>query len=340
MKRACSIILGVLFLCGVIMPSVAWAINIRFNVMYSPKHPLCREVFNPWAKKVSEVTDGRVKVTMFYANALFKPKQAYDAVSSRVGDMGLVLPTYARNRFLINGVMDLPMVASEKASVNSEVFWKLYQEFPEMQKEFSDVKVLWTYMNTAFQLHFVKKEVRNLKALKDTVVSAGGTVQARIMKLLGASVESIPMNQVYLALQKGVIEGCFLNYGPLRSQRIADLLHYHTNANLMAVVFFVVINKDVWAEISPEDQKAIEAISGIEGARKVGAVFDRYQVRDTEWMAKKGDKFYTLDPAQRQRWANKIMPIRDEWIRDAKAKGVNGEPILKKALELMSEKTK
>ncbi len=322
------------------MPSVAWAINIRFNLMYSPKHPLCREVFNPWAKKVSEVTDGRVKVTMFYASALFKPKQAYDAVSSRVGDMGLVLPTYARNRFLINGVMDLPMVAGEKASINSEAFWKLYQEFPEMQKEFSDVKVLWTYMNTAFQLHFAKKEVRNLKELKDTVVSAGGTVQARIMKLLGASVESIPMNQVYLALQKGVIEGCFLNYGPLRSQRIADLLHYHTNANLMAVVFFVVINKDVWAEISPEDQKAIGKISGIEGARLVGSVFDRYQVRDMEWMAKKGDKFYTLDPAQRQGWANKIIPIRDEWVRDAKAKGVNGEPILKRALELMSEKSK
>ena len=340
MKKSCLIILGVLFLCSVIMPSVAGAINIRFNVMYSPKHPLCKQVFNPWAKKVSEVTDGRVKVTMFYASALFKPKQAYDAVSSRVGDMGLVLPTYARNRFLINGVMDLPMVAGEKALINSEVFWKLYQEFPEMQKEFSDVKVLWTYMNTAFQLHFAKKEVRNLKELKDTVVSAGGTVQARIIKSLGASVESIPMNQVYLALQKGVIEGCFLNYGPLRSQRIANLLHYHTNANLMAVVFFVVINKDVWAEISPEDQKAIEKISGMEGARLVGSVFDRYQVRDTEWMAKKGDKFYTLDPAQRQRWANKIMPIRDEWVRDAKAKGVNGEPILKRALELMSEKSK
>jgi TRAP-type C4-dicarboxylate transport system substrate-binding protein len=219
------------------------------------------------------------------------------------------------------------------------VLWQIYQTFPEIQKDYSDVKVLWAYMNPAFQLHFSKKEVRNLKDLKDTVVAAGGAVNARIMKYLGASVETIPMVEVYLAMQKGVVEGCFLPYAPLRSQKIADLLHTHTNANLMAAAFFVVINKDVWAEISPEDQKAIEKISGIEGARLVGSVFDNGQIKDTEWMAKKGDKFFTLDPAEREEWAKRILPIRDEWVKDVKAKGVNGEPILEKALKLMSEKS-
>jgi TRAP-type C4-dicarboxylate transport system substrate-binding protein len=319
---------------------MGWAINIRFNVMYSPKHPLCREAFNPWAKEVAKVTDGRVKVTLFYSSALFKPKQAYDAVATRVGDMGLVLPTYERNRFLVSSVLDLPMVAQEKAKTNSKVLWEMFQAFPEIRKDYSDVKVLWVYMNPAFQLHFTKKQVRNLDELKNTVVSAGGTVNARIMKSLGASVESIPMTGVYLALQKGVVEGCFLPYAPLRSQRMADLLHYHTDANLMAVSFFVVINKDVWSKISPEDQKAMEKISGLEGARLVGSVFDKYQVRDTKWMANKGDKFYTLDPAEREKWAKRILPIRNEWIQDVKGKGVNGERLLETGLKLMAEKSK
>ena len=339
MKKFYSAMVAALFLSILIMASAAWAKNIRFNVMYTPKHPLCTQAFNPWAEKVSEVTNGRVEVTMFYSNALFKPQQAYDAVSTRVGDIGIVLPTYERNRFLVSGVMDLPMVAGEKAKVNSEVLWQMYQSFPEIRKDFSDVKVLFPYMNPAFQLHFSKKEVRNLEDLKDTVVSAGGTVNAQIMKSLGASVEAIPMVEVYLALQKGVIEGCFLPYAPLRSQKIADLLHTHTNANLMAGSFFVVINKDVWTEISPEDQKAIEKISGIEAARLVGSVFDKGQIRDTEWMAKKGDKFFTLDPAEKEKWANRILPIRDEWVKDVKAKGVNGKPILEKALKFMSEKS-
>ena len=340
MKKLFLAALTVSILCAAILPSMVWAMNIRFNVMYSPKHPLCREAFSPWAKEVAKVTDGRVKVTLFYSSALFKVKQAYDAVATRVGDMGLVLPTYARNRFLVSSVLDLPMVAQEKAKINSEVLWEMYQAFPEIRKDYKEVKVLWAYMNPAFQLHFTKKQVRDLGELKNTVVSAGGTVNARIMKSLGASVESIPMTGVYLALQKGVVEGCFLPYAPLRSQRMADLLHYHTDANLMAVSFFVVINKDVWSKISPEDQKTIEKISGLEGARLVGSVFDKYQVRDTKWMAEKGDKFYTLDPAERDKWAKKILPIRNEWIQDVKGKGVNGERLLETGLRLMSEKSK
>ncbi len=340
MKKLFSVFIMVLFLLAVVIPSLAWAVNIRFNIMYSPKHPLCREAFNPWAKEVAKVTDGRVKVTPFYSNALSKPKQAYDSVATRVADMGLVLPTYERNRFLVSSVLDLPMVGQEKAKVNSEVLWEMLQTFPEIRKDYSDVKILWAYMNPAFQLHFTKKEVRNLDELKDTVVSAGGTVNARIVKSLGASVEAIPMTGVYLALQKGVVEGCFLPYAPLRSQGMADLLHYHTNANLMAASFFVVINKEVWSKISPEDQKAIEKISGLEGAKLVGSIFDKYQVRDTKWMAQKGDKFYTLEPAEREKWAKRILPIRNEWIQDVKRKGVNGERLLETGLRLMSEKSK
>ena len=78
----------------------------------------------------------------------------------------------------------------------------------------------------------------------------------------------------------------------------------------------------------------------MQGARHVGSVFDKYQVRDTQWMAKKGDKFYTLDPAERDKWAKRILPIRNEWIQDVKGKGINGERLLETGLRLMSEKSK
>jgi multicomponent Na+:H+ antiporter subunit D len=60
--------------------------------MYNQKHPLSRDAFSPWAKQVKEVTNGRVKVTIFHSNALFKPKTAMDSIISRVGDIGIVLP--------------------------------------------------------------------------------------------------------------------------------------------------------------------------------------------------------------------------------------------------------
>ncbi len=339
MKRNYSMTVIGTLLVILLASTSAHALNLRFNVMFTPKHPLCREAFVPWSKQVKEVTSGRVKVTMFYSNALFKPKDAMNAISSRIGDIGIVLPAYNRNKLLLNSVMEQPMVAGKKALVNSEVVWELYQSVPEMQKELEEVKVLWAYMNPAFQLHFTKKNVATLDDLQNTVISAGGTTQTQIIRSLGASPEAMPMVNVFLAMQKGVVEGCFLPYAPLRTQKIANLVKYHTNANLMAVTFFIVVNKGVWDKISPEDQKAIEAISGLTAAQKCGQVFDKAQERDTAWMEKNGHTFVSLSAEQQKMWAEKVNPIRQTWIKDAKAKGyADPGKVLDKALQLMAQK--
>jgi TRAP-type transport system periplasmic protein len=341
MKRKKLMVAMGLFLGIFLLAASAHALNLRFNVMYSPKHPLCKEVFAPWANEVKKVTDGRVKVTMFYSNALFKPKDALDAISSRVGDIGIVLPVYTRSKLILNSVMDQPMVAGENALQNSEALWEMYQSTPDMQKELKDVKVLWSYMNPAFQLHFTKKKVEDLKELQNVVLSAGGATQTQLLRLLGASPEAMPMVQVFLAMQKGVVEGCFLPYAPLRTQKIADLTHFHTNANLMAVSFFVTVNKSAWDKISDKDKKAIEAISGLAAAKKSGQVFDAAQKRDVAWMAQKGDKFFNLSADEKKLWAEKIAPVREKWIADAKAKGyADPQKVLDKAMAVMAEKGK
>jgi TRAP-type C4-dicarboxylate transport system substrate-binding protein len=331
------ILLAVLF-TTLIPSSKGEALELRFNVMYSPKHPVCKEVFDPWAEEVAKATNGRVKVTMFYSNALCKAPQLYDATTSGVTDIGVSCPTYTRDRFLMSGVMDLPMVAGQSAKISSEVLWQLYETFPEMQKEYSDVKLLWLYMNPAYHLHFTKKQVRTLEELKGLIISAGGTVSTHILKALGASPESIPMTDVYLALQKGVVEGCFLPYAPLRSQRMADLLHYHTEANLVANTFYVIMNKDLWKKITPEDRKTIEKISGLEAARLTGSTFDKYQEIDRTWMAKKGDKFFSLEPSETRKWTERIMPLREEWVKDTESRGLPGRKLLEETLRLLSEK--
>jgi TRAP-type C4-dicarboxylate transport system substrate-binding protein len=208
-----------------------------------------------------------------------------------------------------------------------------------MQEELKDVRVLWVYMNPAFQLHFSKKKVTTLDHLQNAVISAGGTTQTQVLRLLGASPEAMPMVDVFLSMQKGVVEGCFLPYAPLRTQKIANLVKYHTNANLMAVSFFIAVNKGVWDKISPEDQKAIEAISGLVAAKKCGQVFDKAQERDTAWMTQKGHQFVTLSAEQQKLWAERVQPVRDTWIKDAKAKGyADPSKVLEKALKLMAER--
>jgi len=220
MKRKQWMVAVGLFLGIVLLSGSASALNLRFNVMYGPKHPLCKQVFAPWANEVKKVTDGRVKVTMFYSNALFKPKDALDAISSRVGDIGIVLPVYARSKLILNSVMDQPMVAGEKALQNSEALWEMYQSTPDMQKELKDVKVLWSYMNPAFQLHFTKKKVENLKELQNAVVSAGGATQTQLLRLLAPLPRPCPWCRSFWPCKKASWKAAFSPTRPFAHKKL------------------------------------------------------------------------------------------------------------------------
>ncbi len=334
-SKSLAILLTATLLLGT--ATLASAMNIRFNIVYGPKHPLAQGVFKSWAEKVQKVTNGRVKVTIFHASALAKITQVFDATVSGQIDAGLSCPTYAQERFPLAGVLDQPMVATSSAEKNSVTLWKLYEKYPAMQKEFEKVKVLWFYTNPAFQLHFTKREVRNLGDLKGAIVSAGGGSALQMLKAFGANPEALPMPEVFLALQKGVVEGCFLPYPPLRPRRMTDILTTHTVGDFVATGFYVIMNKKKWEKISPADQKAIMALSGEAAARMSGRDFDQSQERDVAWMKQKGDKFFVLEPAERAKWVARVKPLRDAWVEGLEAKGLPAKAVLADALQMLGK---
>ena len=332
MRKWVAITAAVLF-C--FMAARADAATLRMNNNYVPKHPLTTQVFKPWAEEVGKVTQGRVKVKVFDSSQLSSFPQSYENLRSGVMDIGLVCPTYQPGQLVFSGVFDLPMVAAGKAAKSSVVAWEMLHKSPEIQKEFEEFEVLWVYLNPPYQIHMNKALVKTADDLKNRVVSAGGAVPVKIAQLLGASPESMPMTEVFQALQKGVVEGCMLPYAPLRSQGIADYVKFHTDVNLMGNSFFVAANKRRWDRISKEDQEAIRKISGRMMAEKTGQVFDDTQVIDVQWMQERGDEFYTVPDDERQKWRVAITPIHDDWVK--RTKSDKAQALLDMVMKAMQE---
>lgn len=336
--RKYLLIVVALTLCSILLfPPQGNAIELKFNSMYAPKHPINTHAFSVWAKEVERRTEGRVKVTLFPSNALANVKQAYDATISGICDIAVSCPTYAPDRFPLSTVINLPMLGTSSAVTNSLALWELYEKFPQLQKEYKDVKLLWLYANPTFQLHFRKDLVKKLEDLRGRVISTGSAMGLKILKKLGAVPENIPMVDVYMALQKGVVDGCMLPYAPLKSQRIAELVHYHTNADLLCVSFYVVMNLDKWNKLSPQDQKIISELTGRYGAELCGSVFDKFQDRDIKWMLQRGDKFYTLPAQERERWVKRVAPLREDWVKKMEKRGLPARRVMEEAQSLIKK---
>ena len=77
MKKTAIVIVSLLVvLCGgsfwFLDNSAAETIELKFAHAFSPKHTLQVKVFEPWAKKISKLTNGKVKVTFYPGGALGK----------------------------------------------------------------------------------------------------------------------------------------------------------------------------------------------------------------------------------------------------------------------------
>ena len=70
MKKALILsVTFIAFICHAFFTGVADAsaetINLKFATGFSPKHTMQTKVLEPWARKISEMTNGKVEVTFF-----------------------------------------------------------------------------------------------------------------------------------------------------------------------------------------------------------------------------------------------------------------------------------
>ena len=88
------------------------------------------------------------------------------------------------------------------------------------------------------------------------------------------------------------------------------------------------MNKDKWSAIAPNDQKTIEAINN-EWIDKMGRLWDDLDKEGKDYFIQKGGKVAALSAEENARWAAKLFPILDEYVKSMKSKNLPGDEALK-----------
>ncbi len=111
----------------------AETIELKFAQPFSPKHTMQKKVFEPWAEKLSKMTNGKVKVTFFPGGALGKTPDHYGLAEKGIADIVYILHDYTPGRFPMTSVFELPFMVTS-AQKTSTAMWKIYEQFPKFQK--------------------------------------------------------------------------------------------------------------------------------------------------------------------------------------------------------------
>jgi len=304
-------------------------INLRFQSTW-PTKDIFHEYALDYAKKVNEMTGGRLKIEVLPAGAVVKAFDLLDAVSKGTldGGHGVVAYWYGKNSALA-------LWGSGPAfgmDPNMVLAWHYYgggkQIIDEIYKSLNIDVVSYLYGPMPTQpLGWFKKPVSKVDDFKGLKFRTVG-LSIDIFTGLGAAVNALPGAEIVPALDRGLLDAAeFNNASSDRAlgfpdvSKVCMLQSWHQSGEQFEIIF----NKAKFQSI-PEDLRnilgyAVQAAS----ADMSWKAIDRYSTDYKDMQEKQGVKFYKTPDAILQRQ----LQIWDEVAK----KKSDENPFFKRAYE-------
>jgi TRAP-type C4-dicarboxylate transport system substrate-binding protein len=293
----------------------------------------------PWAKRVEEATNGKVKMVLFPGGSLAGSKDMYDAVVGGITDIGWFDAAMAAGRFkLITGIYSMPGAGIGDATIASWVIWNLYKNTPEIQAEFSPVQVLFLHAFAPLAIASKSVPIRSMDDVKGLKLRAppGGT--AELVDLAGGTVVSMVPPEIYVSMERGILDGNIMGWEGHGAFNITELAKYFTPVPAFGGPQFVMaVNKDKWNSLPDDVKKGILSVSGDEGALLYGRGGDKSSQEVTDQIKSLGGEIIQMSPVEEERWNALAKPLQEKILTDLKAKGLPADKTWQEMLRLVKQ---
>lgn len=307
--------------------------KFRFSSFVPPLHFMNKGILEPWIKEVEKRSGGRIKIRLFPGSALGKPRDQYDMAARGVADITWGILAYTPGRFPLSTVIELPFMVPT-AEVGSRVIQTLYQE-GMFGNEFNDVHLLGLATPPAMDLHTRKKKVTALAGVKGLKIRTPSPMIGKLITRWGGVPVGMTLNEVYLSLERGVIDAVFLDPLTFRGIRADEVTKQHTLVGISTTAVFFAMNKKAWDSLPPDLQKIMTEMTGmylsvdLNGKMADGAVAATWKM-----LKKAGHQVVILTPEEKAKWVKAAQPAVDAWIAAMEAKGLPGKKVYERAVAL------
>ncbi|MBN1124737.1 MAG: TRAP transporter substrate-binding protein [Sedimentisphaerales bacterium] len=299
------------------------AVTLSYSIFFPPTHVQCQTA-QTWAEEIQKRTGGKVQITLYPAGTLTKAPQCYEGVVNGVSDIGMSCFAYTRGRFPLLEGLDLPLGYPNGMTATRAATEMVRKYAPA---EVSDVKVLYVHAHGPGILAS-RKPVRTLADMNGLKVRATG-LSAKIVESLGGTPVAMSQPETYEALQKGVVEATLCPVETLKGWKQGEVINTVTDTSVIGYTtsMFVVMNKDAWNKLSPEQQKIITEVSD-EWVDKHGQAWDQADQEGKAFITELKREWISLTPEQKQQWKEKVQPILDEYVQKMADQNLPGKELL------------
>jgi len=304
-------------------------IKLRMQT-HSPPEQMHRS-YDPIVKAISDMSDGKIQITLYPVGALVPFTQAMESVSNRVVDIVTAPEGFKHESVPVSIIgQGLPFAFKDRDEAHYFMWGKGFINLLRKGYEKQNIYVIpCESYNTGLM---TKKPITTAADLQGMKLRAFGTMQ-KWLSSMGASTTYISGAELYTSLSTGVVEGAHwgdaYQMSEMKFQEV--LKNYMEPAPIIGSWNSIWFNLDVWNSLTKEQQSIIENAIIAQGNFWGGT--------ESRVLRDKALKDMT------QNWGvsvNKVSEEEQQKMRNAAVKlweeiAANNDPLCKQAMDMLYE---
>ncbi|MCL5776977.1 TRAP transporter substrate-binding protein [Limibaculum sp. FT325] len=321
------------------LPAAAQEVTLTVQHFLGPKAPAQTRLIEPWAQRIEEASQGRIKVEIFPAMSMGgKPPELYRQVRDGVVDVVWTLPGYTPGVFPRVEVFELPGIHQGSAK---QTTLAIQDMMPTLAPDFADVHPLLVHSHAGNALHMVDGPIASAADLAGKKLRTPSRTGAWMIEAWGAEPVGMPVPELPQALSKKVVDGALVPFEIVPPLKLHELTAASVEGpgglRFGAAVFLFAMNKARYEGL-PEDLRAIiDANSGANLAAEIGAVWDEVEAPGKALQAgSPGGQVVELDGAAYEELITKAASVTDRWVAEITAQGIDGQALVDEARRAMA----
>lgn len=295
-------------------------IELKLSHFLPSVHGLQQELLEPWIAQLAEKTDGQVEVNIYPAGSSFGHiARQLDQVEAGIVDLAMGLAAVPRDRLPHLELVDIPLIASDRAALNKAV-WEITDEY--IRQDFKGVKLLGL-MNDCAVMHTREKEINTLADIKGLRMRVPSVLGSKILAAAGAVPVNIPSPELYSNLEKGVVDGMVTVWDFISTMKFNEVTSSHLDNTFLCGTMWFGMNEAKYNAMPENVRAAIDAISGDALMAGLDDMFDPWIKAGIDSATAKGNSITRLSDADEDALKALAAPIIEEHLAAVEARGVS-----------------
>ena len=337
MRRA----IAILSLLGVFAAAPALAqqpIEMKLAYFVGDQHAMSQWLIK-WSDNLEKASNGRIVVKRFPNSQMGPTPAHYDLARTGQADVSWFLHGGTPGRFPLTELISLPFMVG-----SSEIGVKTLND-PELRSKYLDaehkgLKVLMLLTHQPGDVHTTKKAIRTIDDFKGLRLRFATPPVRDLVNALGATAVGVSPTEQAEQLQKGTIDGTFIDYGGAGiAFKLGGTIKYSTELYAYVSSFGIGVNEEFWAKL-PDDLKKlmVDTMTGKE--KEVGEAWDGLDVPGKKALIDGGAEAIRLSAADDAKVREIGAEVSEAKIKELEGKGLPARAVYDKMRELSDKYAK